>query len=188
MSEFSGDRRQALENAFFHLNNEKLLDEFRDHLNAMERKAQLADASGIHDDAVLQRLLELDIRPETLAALALVPLIEVAWADGKMPPQARQAVVRAAEQAGVQTNDDAHQLLEAWLEQKPEDSMLDTWKNYVQALCRQLDADAVESLKHDLLDRALAVAEAAGGFLGFGRVSTEERAMLHELESAFPAE
>jgi len=184
-AEFLGDRRQALEASFFHFQNEKLLDEFRQHLQAMERKAQLADASGIHDEAVLARLVELDIRPETLAAVALVPLVEVAWADGRLPPKNREAVIKAAEQAGMTADDDAHQLLEAWLKQKPGDELLETWRQYVRALCDRLDDTEAERLKHDLLDRAQAVAAATGGLLGIGRVSAAEKAVLEKLARAF---
>ncbi|MCH5375826.1 MAG: hypothetical protein JJ992_17785 [Planctomycetes bacterium] len=184
-AEFLGDRRAALEAAFFHLQNEKLLEDFRQHLNALERKAQLADASGIHDEAVLARLVESDIRPETLAALTLIPLIEVAWADGKLPKENREAVLEAAEHAGMNPEDDAHQLLEAWLNQKPEAEMLETWRRYVRALCEQLEPSEIDRLKRDLLDRALAVAEATGGFLGIGRVSAAEKAMLEGLAKAF---
>jgi hypothetical protein len=51
-----------------------------------------------------------------------------------------------------------------------------------------MDAEAVDRLKHDLLDRALTIADAAGGILGLGignRVSKNEQAMLDELASVF---
>ena len=37
-----------------------------------------------------------------------------------------------------------------------------------------------------VLDRARGVAEAAGGFLGIGKVSAHEQKVLDELASAFP--
>jgi hypothetical protein len=184
-SEFLGERRQAMEESFFHMHNQKLLDEFRRHLAHLDRRAQLADATGIHDEAVLDRLITLNVGPETLAALTLVPLVEVAWADGKPRGSERRAVLSAAESAGIRPDDDAHQLLEQWLTEKPDREMLDTWKEYVRALCRKLDPEAVEALKHDLLDRAYPVAQAAGGVLGLGSVSKAERAMLNELQAAF---
>ncbi len=188
MSEDFLKRGRALEDAFFHESNKKLLAEFRDHLQAMERKAQLADASGIHDENVLNRLLEMNIGPETLAALTLIPLVEVAWADGKMPDTQRKAVMEAVEKSGVEHDDDAHALLEEWLNERPGPEMLSVWKDYVVALRQQMDAEAVDQLKHDLLDRAYSIADAAGGILGLGigsRVSKKEQEMLDELSSAF---
>ena len=184
---FLDQRRQAMEDAFFHTRDRKLLEEFREHLTHMDRRDQLMDASGIHDQSVLDRMLSLNIGPETLAALTLVPLVEVAWADGKMHRQQRAAVVAAAEAEGVQPKDDAHSLLEQWQDEKPAPEILDTWKSCVRALCETLDAEAADALKHDLLDRARTVAKAAGGILGIGnRVTSDERAMLEELEKAFP--
>lgn len=184
-AELRGGSAKSLEDSFFHAQDEKLLNEFRQQLATKELKDQLADCSGIHDQNVLDRLLELNIRPQTLAALSLVPLIEVAWADGKMPDKNRTAVLEAAERMGIAPQDDAHQLLEAWLKQRPGADLLQGWKQYVRALCDKLDAAAQERLKHDLLDRAQKIAEAAGGVLGMGRVSAAEKAKLAELDRAF---
>jgi len=176
----------ALEESFFQVKNTELLDAFRQRLAQQQRKEQLASASGIHDDAVLDRLVASDIRPETLAALTLVPLIEVAWADGRVQSKEHAAVLEAAEQAGIRRNDEAFGLLDAWLAEKPGPDLLETWKQYVAALCESLERDAVERLKHGLLDRARRVAEATGGLLGFGRrVSPEEQAVLEGLERVF---
>jgi len=177
---------RALEDSFFHVKNSELLDDFREHLDRMERTAQLADASGIHDDAILQRLVALNIGPETLAALTLVPVVEVAWADGKVDAKEHATVLSAAEKIGMLREDDAFALLDEWLNEKPSPEMMVAWKQYVSALCETLDDEAVECLKHDLLDRAQAVAEATGGILGLGNpVTAEEKAVLDELEGAF---
>jgi len=177
---------RSLEDSFFHVKNSELLDDFREHLTRMERTAQLADASGIHDDAVLQRLVALNIGPETLAALPLVPLVEVAWADGKVDAKEHATVLTAAEKVGMRREDDAFTLLDEWLNEKPSPEMMTAWKQYVSALCETLSEEAVESLKHALLDRAQSVAEATGGILGLGnRVTAEEKSVLDELDGAF---
>ncbi|TVS20192.1 MAG: hypothetical protein EA424_05250 [Planctomycetaceae bacterium] len=41
--------------------------------------------------------------------------------------------------------------------------------------------DGLATMRYDMLDRALLVAEAAGGILGFHKVAREERAKLEEL-------
>jgi hypothetical protein len=177
---------RALEDSFFHIKDSELLDEFRDHLTRMESTAQLADVCGIHDDAVLQRLVALNIGPETLAALTLVPLVEVAWADGKVDRKEHASILDAAEKAGMLREDDAFTLLDKWLNEKPSPEMMVVWKQYVSALCETLDGEAIKCLKHDLLDRARSVAEATGGLLGLGnRVTAEEKAVLDEMEEAF---
>jgi hypothetical protein len=77
-------------------------------------------------------------------------------------------------------------LLEHWLKRRPGAEMLHAWKHYVKGLCQRLDAQEIEKLQHELLDRARQVAQAAGGFLGLGdKMSPAERAVLGELEQAF---
>lgn len=187
MSEdFLGDRRRALEEEFFAKQNRQLLQQLRETTTAQSKKEALATASGITDAAVLEQLVAMDVSSETLAALSLVPLVEVAWADGKLDAKERSAILAAAEQSGLSKGSASYRLLEEWLGEQPSPQLLVAWKGYVAALSGTLDAQARQALKQDLLGRARAVAEAAGGFLGFGkRVSRAEQAVLTELEQAF---
>jgi hypothetical protein len=181
-----GDRRKALEEEFFAKQNQRLLQQLREAAAAQARKAALAAASGISDDAVLEQLAAAGLSSETVAALSLVPLVEVAWADGKLDAKERSALLTAAEQAGLGREHASYQLLEAWLTERPSPALLAAWKAYVAALSRALDAQAKQALQQDLLGRARQVAEAAGGFLGLGkRISRAEQAVLAELEQAF---
>jgi hypothetical protein len=175
------ERRKALENAFFHKRDEVLLQQFRERMERLDRRTQLAEMTGIQDDSLLDRMVDLDIRPDTLSALMLVPLVEVAWADGRVHAKQRQAVLTAAEQAGLSSHSDAHRLIERWLDSKPEVDLLGTWKAYVQFQSQRMGTAAIQAMRDDILDRALFVAEAAGGILGFHKVAREERAKLDEL-------
>ncbi|HUT13994.1 MAG TPA: hypothetical protein VMY37_02470 [Thermoguttaceae bacterium] len=177
--------RRALEEQFFHERDRELLQALREKTAAKERKQALAEASGITDEDLLGQLDKLNLGPETLAALSLVPLIAVAWADGKMDAKERQAVLAAAEQKDIQADHPGHQLLEGWLQRPPDKKLLKVWKDYVAALGETLSESARSALKQDLLGRARAVAEAAGGMLGLGsKVSKSEQAVLAELEEA----
>jgi hypothetical protein len=175
------ERRKALENAFFHKRDEQLLQQFRDRMERLDRKAKLAEATGIHDESLVDRLIDLQIEPETLSALLLVPLIEVAWADGRVHAKQRQAVLTAAERAGLSPASDGHRLLERWLDEKPGPEMLQAWKDYVHFLAQRMEPAAAQTMRDDILDRAWFVAEAAGGIFGFHKVAREERAKLEEL-------
>lgn len=187
-NDFLDDRRAGLEEAFFAKQNEMLRQRLRE---ADERKAtreELAAASGIRDEAVLDRLLGLGLGSETVAALSLVPLVAVAWADGEISDKERAAVLSGAESAGMSRAQAGYAVLEGWLRTKPEAGLLGTWKDYVRALSATMDADAKQALRSQLLGRARAVAEATGGVLGFGkRVSASEQAVLEDLDRAFTA-
>jgi hypothetical protein len=184
--EFLGDRRKALEEEFFAKHNRQLLQQLRQTTAAGTQKEALAAASGITDAAVLEQLAALGLTSETLAALSLVPLVEVAWADGSLDAKEQSALLTAAEQAGLSKNGASYRLLEEWLRERPSPKLLETWKAYVAILSNTLNDQAKQALKQDLLERARLVAEAAGGFLGLGkRISSAEQAVLTELEQAF---
>lgn len=185
--EFLGERRKALEEQFFQKESERQLERLRASLKNRENRKELSAATGITNEEILEKLAELGIRGGTLAALTLVPLVEVAWAGGRVEDGERRAILSAAAEAGIQEDSPGFALLESWLDRRPDASMLDAWTAYIAGLCEHLDADQRASLKSDLLGRARSVAEAAGGFLGLGnRVSPEEAAMLGVLARAFP--
>ncbi len=181
--EILGDRRKALEESFFAKESDKLRKALQEKEEAKNKKDALSAASGITDDAVLEQLVALDIRSDTLAALSLVPLVEVAWADGTMDDSERSAILSAAKDAGLSGESAA--LLDGWLATRPSYKVLSAWKDYVSALASTMDAAAKDKLKQELLGRARAVAESAGGFLGIGKISSEEEDKLEELARAF---
>ena len=184
--DFLRKRGRALEESFFERRNRELLEQMQQQLSAQERKESLSAASGITNEALLDELVAMNLGAETLAALSLVPLVEVAWADGQIEPQERQCVLDAAKESGLRQSDPSYQLLNQWLQNKPQDNLLTVWKDYVRAMATQLSDETRQTLKDDLLGRARDVAEAAGGLLGLGRkVSKAEQAMLDELEAAF---
>ena len=178
-----GDRGKALEELFFAKENEKLRQALQQKEETRNKKEVLSAASGITDDTVLEHLVELDIRSDTLAALSLVPLVEVAWADGTMDDSERNAILSAAEESGI--SDESAALLDGWLATQPGSEVLSAWKEYVSALMGSMDAEAKKSLEQELLSRARRVAESAGGFLGIGTISSEEEEKLAELARAF---
>ena len=58
--------------------------------------------------------------------------------------------------------------------------------SYTSALAAELSPTERTNLRDSVLGRARAVAEAAGGFLGFGnRVSTAEEELLQNLAQVF---
>jgi hypothetical protein len=183
---FPGDRKRILEEEFFQKQERSLLERMRtEHATQTAREA-LSHASGVTDTAVLDRLIGLGLQAATLAAMGLVPLVAVAWADGALDARERQAVVSALETAGFTPDSPAGQLLQSWLTSAPPASLLEAWKAYMAALCPQLSTADRISLRDRMLARARAVAEASGGFLGLGaKVSPAEEAMLRTLAEAY---
>ena len=150
-----------------------------------EDKEVLGTVSGITNESILERLVNLHVRPETLAALALVPLIEVVWADGEVDERERVMVLAHARSQGIALGSVEHELLERWLAHRPEASLRNAWQHYVQGLCECLSRSERDVLKEELMRDVRKAAEASGGFLGMGRISDQERQVLSKLESSF---
>lgn len=176
---------RSLEEAFFRKQDEKLIEELRRKEADQSRKKTLAEISGIADERVLDQLVEHDIHPETLAAFSLVPIIEVAWADGKIDTAEKDSVLHAVEHTGIAKDSVAFQIVQQWLQRRPEPTLLLLWKDYTRALMADLDEDARDQMARTVLQHARTVAEAAGGFLGMKRTSAAEEATLDSLAEAF---
>jgi len=135
---------------------------------------------------VLDKLIELDIRPEVVASLSVVPLVEVAWADGRIEERERAAIMEAAAAGGLSKGSPDYELLGCWLAHRPGSELLEAWTHYVEGLCELMQPEERESLRAALVERARRVAEAAGGFLGLtSPVSKAEQQVLDRLDKAF---
>jgi len=180
------DRGRDLEDEFFRREDQRLIERLNE-LKAVETTREaLAKATGITKPAVLDRLMALGIRAETVTALLMVPLVEVAWADGTLDAKERRAILDRAGDSGVARGSAEYALLEAWLDRRPDPKLLTAWTHLVQGMCEQLGPDEAARLKAGLLERARAVAGASGGVFGIGsKVSNIEAAVLAQLEAAF---
>lgn len=179
------DRRKALEDSFFQDQESKKISRLREELSAKKNKEEIGAASGIDDEKLLEALVKLDVGASDLSALALIPLVQVAWADGTMKDSERDAILQAASSQGVSKGGHGHQLLEAWLGTPPKSALYEAWAGYVDALVADMDEAQVEALKESILGLAHDVASAAGGLLGLGSVSKSEKDVLTAISEAF---
>ncbi|MBP89827.1 MAG: hypothetical protein CMJ64_24490 [Planctomycetaceae bacterium] len=181
-NDFLADRRRALEESFFAKRNQALLEGLKVQL----KKEQLAKASGICEDVVLDSLVDAGFSADTVAALSLAPLVAVAWADGKLADAERDALLEASSKEGISEGSTARELFENWLQEAPDENLVSAWKAFVGAAVDGFSEPAA-AFRHDLIGRAKKVAQAAGGILGLGSISSSEQKVLDDLESAFPS-
>jgi hypothetical protein len=184
-TDYLKDQGQRLEDAFFLENDRKLIEQLHKMQKMKEDMASLENVSGIKNEVILKKLVELNIRPELVAAITLVPIIEVAWADGKLDEEEKKIILKiSAGHFGAE-----HQipdiLIKEWLVQKPVQAMLDAWIHYIKGLVEKMSPDEKSALKKSIISQAREVAEASGGFLGLNKVSAQEEKMLKQLEKAF---
>jgi hypothetical protein len=147
---------------------------------AAERK-EVAEQVGIDDEHVAERIRALGFNRETARVLHLIPLVEVAWADGSLTDRERRVILQAAEAHDIDPGSEAAMMLASLLEKRPSETVLDQLLEVVRDL---LHAKGMHP--HSLLEACLEVAEASGGFLGFGnKLSQEERSLIEKMAAAF---
>lgn len=177
---------QELESSFFAEQDRKLIEKHRQLMALKETKENLAQVSGIKSDAILEKLVQLGIRPEILAALAVIPLIEVAWADGSVDDKEHAVLLQILDKNGITKDSIEFQLIDQWLSHKPAPSLLEAWIHYIQGLCESLSPAEIDSLRDELMKNTTALADSSGGFLGLGnKISKLEAAMIEKLKGAF---
>jgi len=178
------ERRESLEEEFFRRQNQEILARMRAAEERERARADLQAATGIEDTVVLDRLLDDGVTHATVAALAVAPLVAVAWADRKLEYRERKAVLHEAAEAGIQPGTPEHEQLEAWLLEAPGATLLQRWISYAHAMVNSLPEHERADFSSTVMRRCRAVAEAAGGFAGMGRVSPEEQRVLAQVETA----
>lgn len=153
-------------------------------LEALQKEERDGIASVLHSsDDVAAAALELGFDKETARILHLVPVIQVAWADGIIQDDERRSVLEMAKERGITETSAAYDFLELLLEKRPSDLFFER-TNQVIAHLLERDASGLETA--EVLDRAREVAEASGGFFGLGnKISDEEKALIDDLADLF---
>jgi hypothetical protein len=179
------ERSKNLEDAFFKDRDQQLMQKMRRELESLEESKKLAHVSGIVEERVLKSLVGAGVRGETLTAVTLIPMVEVAWCDGSVSGEERDAVLNAAVKAGIHPDTASYELLRQWLQSRPDSHIIAAWKDYVTEVSRLMPKESVADFKRNMIDRCTRVAEAAGGFLGLATISKHERAKIDEFAKAF---
>lgn len=129
---------------------------------------------------------------EKLAALALAPLVEVAWADGQVTPAERQGVLEAAKRIGVdQHTEFCRSTLRRWLFEAPPTEALDRWRAMLAETIEGSSARAARKTESRLLDEARQIAkmderpfEAGASVDASAGITESEQRILDDLAAA----
>ena len=159
-----------------------LVDEFEDRQRLRQRRARLPwpvvqqRRDGPHrielQDIAIPEHVEV-VQLEDAGALSRVALLA--------------AHARHPHGKGLEQGTDGYELLQTWLKKKPDSELFVAWEAYIKALTGQLNEEQNRLLKNQIVGFAKMVAAAAGGILGFGKVSGDEEKVLNKIEAAFPS-
>jgi pSer/pThr/pTyr-binding forkhead associated (FHA) protein/tellurite resistance protein len=120
------------------------------------------------------------LRRESAQVLVLLPLIEVAWADGVIQPAERDLILSFARYQ-FDFSDDALDMLDAWLSHRPREEYLVRGRDVLRVLALRSSVGLDQSSLDDVLRFCNDVANASGGFLGVGKIHHRERSALRDI-------
>ena len=144
------------------------------------RKRDIAGSLGTDDQALIERLVALGLDGDVAPVLHLLPMVQVAWADGSVSVSERRTILEAVEATGVAPGSKAATFIASLLESHPSEALL----NEILAIMR--DILAAKGLKPtSLLEACQQVAQASGGMFGLGnRISSEEADAIRKVAKA----
>lgn len=186
------ERKRGLEEEYFHKKERELLEKLRLRMLAEAEREHMAETLGVQDMEILSDLQALGYTEDTVALLHLVPLIQVAWADGDVAERERDLILDLAKARGLEEGSAAHRQLTGWLTQRPSEEFFQDTLRIVARLFEALTPERQAASKRDLVSYSADIASISGGILGLGRkVSREEREVIEriaaELEKAHQA-
>jgi hypothetical protein len=173
--------RVAKETEYFRKQEEALLRELRRRAALADERGQLSAATRIDDERVLQDLGELGFDRDTAILLPILPLVEIAWAEGGVSSRERDLIFELARARGVQPDTPAYQKLSEWLSVHPDDDFFTKTREANARMIAALPADQREASTRDLASQSKRVAEASGGIFGLGKISPGEAQLIDKI-------
>jgi hypothetical protein len=174
------ERGRALEEEYFRKKDRELVEKMRRAAAADQVRGDLSKHSGVADPAMLAELQELGFTGDTVVLLPLVPVLELAWAEGGITAAERQMLVSLARNRGVGEGSAADRQLDAWMATRPAQEVFTKAARLISALLSS-GSGVTQGLTADqLVQYCEQIASASGGLLGLPirAVSLEERNLL----------
>ncbi len=175
---------KGLREEYFHRKEKELIQKLRKQREPEAQSKRLADATGNPNEEILTTLEELGYTRDTVSLLHLVPLLNVAWADGKVSNQERDMVLEAARLHGLDADNSAYRQLLDWLENRPSQEFFEHTLRIILDLLETTGPSDGKIDRQTLLDLSTRIAAASGGILGLGKISGEEQTALDRLAAA----
>ncbi len=137
------------------------------------------------DHEITEALAALGIHVGSWRLVALLPLVQVAWADGQVSYPERALIVEVAKRHRLADEDGLKQL-EAWLTEAPSAFFQGQARKVLAALLvRNGWRGEALDVEHDLLAWCEGVADASGGLFGlFNRTDPKEREAMETIARA----
>lgn len=147
----------------------------------VEERRKIAASTGA-DTAVVDRIKALGFSGDSARIFDLMPLVAVAWADGKIQRAERAKILGLLEARGIEVDSEAFSTMESMLESRPDETFM---RETMHALRDVIGTQPGKA--KSIVELCIAVAAASGGLLGLGiggTVSDKERQRIGEITAS----
>jgi len=169
------------EEEYFRRKDRELIERMRQEAEAANARKELETATGIHDPESLRDLEALGFTPRTIALLPLIPVLQVAWAEGGVSAAERGMIVALARSRDIAGGSDADQQLQEWLDHRPSEDTFRNASRLIGAMLDRPEGAEMQMSADDLIKYCEQIAHASGGIFGIGSVSAEEKTALEQI-------
>lgn len=178
------DQARKREEDYFRKRDRELIERMRAAAAAEQTRRDLEAKTGLHDPALLRDLEELGFTPDTIALLPLVPIVQVAWAEGGVSDAERRLIIDFARARNIAAGSAADRQLSEWLDRRPAEQVFAKAMRLVRAMLDNPGDMPAQLSADELIASSERIAAASGGILGIGRISAEERTALAQIAAA----
>jgi hypothetical protein len=176
------ERGRALEEEYFRKKDRELIEKMQRAARDDEARKGLSARTGLQDPELLRELQALGFTPDTVSLLPLMPVVQVAWAEGGVSAGERTALLKLARARGITENSAADLQLQDWLSNRPDDSVFASATRLIRAMMAGQGPEVAGLTADDLVKYCESIASASGGIFGFiNRISPEERQILDSI-------
>ena len=143
----------------------------------------MGDVFATNDLELAAELESLGFNQERACVVDLLPLVQVAWADGRIQREERGRIMGVLRVRGLGPRSSAWEFIEALLEERPSEAYFDA---SLQVLARLLEKRS--STAQTVVSMCVQVAEASGGLFGMRRaIDANERKVLMQVAESLGA-
>jgi hypothetical protein len=176
------EREHWLEEEYFGRKNQELVQKLRERRAREADRQKMAEMMGVDDQEVLEALQDLGYTSETIPLLHIVPLVEVAWAEGGVADRERDMIFKIAEARGAQPGGVAYEMLSHWMENKPSERFFEDSLLAIRIVLDLLPEEQRRASRRDLIAYCNQIASAvSSGIFGSGGIWEEERALISHI-------
>ncbi|HMV48592.1 MAG TPA: hypothetical protein PLD20_30155 [Blastocatellia bacterium] len=177
------ERERGMETEYFLKREQELIAKMRERVAREEERRQMAEAIGVADEEVLEALQDLGYHADTVKLLSVIPLVQVAWAEGGVSDAERELIYEVAAARGITEGTTAYDKLNEWLASEPPQAFFENSLRAVNYLFESLPEDQRALSRQSLVEYCTQIAEVSGGILGFRKISDEERMAIARIAS-----